>query len=174
MPGEGVCWGVQIPGRTEPQERVHPGVGGGGSVYQLRWPWLCPRCSREHPRPSSPSLSPQLPALCPASCLSAPVPWWRWGPLYFPLSFLTVNIEISIENLPGRKKWGKTQGGEKMPELKKWGEILNILELLTGEQPCEQWMRSQCISSLFAHLYTKHEREDNACPPRGCCTDQIQ
>ena len=69
---------------------------------------------------------------CP--CLSAPVPWWGWGPLYFPLSFLTVNIEISIENLPGRKKWGRTQWGEKMPELKKWGEILNILELLTGEQ----------------------------------------
>ena len=54
-------------------KRVHPGAGEGGSVYQLRWPWLCPRCSREHPRPSSPSLSPQLPALCRASCLSAPV-----------------------------------------------------------------------------------------------------
>ena len=40
-------------------------------MYQLRWPWLCPRCLREHPRPSSASLSPQLPALCPASCLSA-------------------------------------------------------------------------------------------------------
>ena len=42
-------------------------------MYQLRWPWLCPRCLREHPRPSSAALSPQLPALCPASCLSAPV-----------------------------------------------------------------------------------------------------
>ena len=61
-----------------------------------------------------------------------------------------------------------------MPELKKWGEILNILELSTGEQLGEQWMRPQCISSLFPPLYIKHKREDNACLPRGCCTDRIQ